>query len=489
MLQPTSTFVYRVGKAMMETIAALYRNGCRASAPARFGLVAALLIALPCCPTSPPPPRRDLSSPAADAASDGALDVAVPEDSLPNVEDSAPPFSAPDQQAPPQSDGEQASPVPPPMLAEWDHPDGKVLRGKAWRLHRQAHKALRANDFVEAERLWTEAVDADHSFEAAYGALCVVHMRSKNHEACVEASQRCVKSVFDSGRLGACYYNLGKCLEHLGDEDSALEAYRNSLEFRDNATVERAYLAIGKGLGREVPTSSKRAAAEALTKAAATVFLRRNCKSTVSFERPGIYVCGPMTVWGEAGGFTSADGRDVVLIVHDERLSRADRKGYGVLLSLREGGWHQRAKTRLLAPGEGGVDFHAAPPLDDGRRFALVQVTDCSDGCCHGSFGTLEFRPSGEGLRVLGKALVSVGSGRNEPDGSTKKALVTGTRRIDEDGDGVADLLLARYETRRGSYNPTIYYLRYQLQESSLQLRGDSPPRDALPRCRPRADG
>ncbi len=485
LLQNVGTFVYRVRPVMAWTLTVSGRSEIRWGESAPFVLVIFALFVLSGCPRPESGSQPETDAPtmtdSSDASPEGSESGAtVPSDG--GVSEATPDPSPP---TPPETPGgERSSPVPPVLLSAWGHADGKVLRGKAWRLHRQGHKALRASDFTEAERLWTEAIEADHSFEAAYGALAVVHMRAKNHEACVDVSQSCVTNVFAHERLGACYYNLGKCLEHLGDDESAFDAYRNSLQSRKNATVEKAYFSVGNRLGYKISNGFGRAEAVSLTKAAATVFLRRSCKATITSERPGVFTCGPMTVWGEAGSYTATGAQEVVLVVRDERIPPADRSGYGLLWGRDDVRWRQLAKTRLLAPGEGGVDLHRAFPIGDGRGISLVQVTDCIDGCCGGSFGTLELRPSGKAVRVLGNALFSVGSGRSNPEELTKKALVTGTRQIDEDGDGAADVLLVRFETRLGSYNPNIYYLRYRMEGSGLQLQGTPPPRDALPRCK-----
>lgn len=67
-------------------------------------------------------------------------------------------------------------------------------------------------------------------------------------------------------------------------------------------------------------------------------------------------------------------------------------------------------------------------------------------------------------------------------DAPTQHALITGARELDEDGDGIYELLL-RFEARLGKANPHVSYHRIRLDGDIAKLKGQLPDRALLPRC------
>lgn len=376
-----------------------------------------------------------------------------------------------------------SSTVVPLVLDSWEFRDGVVKRGDAWRKYRDGLGAFQREDFATAEQLLAEAIEIEGTYDLAQAALGVVFMRTKDHRRCVEVSERCVRSIFEPKTLGACSFNLGKCFEHLGDDSRAFEAYRVSLEFRANATVERAIAVTGRRLKRPKAAQVRREQRESLVKSASEDFLVQRCTTKVSGDdRPGVLACGALTVWGVAGSFTDARATEVILTVSDPRIAHAKGSGYGVLLSKASEGWRERAKTDLLAPGEGGVDFEGYLSSKEGRDQVVVQVSDCWEGCCRGWVQAVRVERTGETMQFTAEKLLPVGLDRAEPSLPTKRALVTGVRTIDENGDGHAELLL-RFEARLGKANPLVSYHRVRLEGDTAKLTGQLPPRAIFKRC------
>jgi len=374
--------------------------------------------------------------------------------------------------------------VPGLVLESWRMPDGRVRRGDAWRLYLKGLEATRRDELDRAGELLSKSIAVDPTYELAQAALGVVYMRAKRYDDCVAVSQRCVQTIFDSSTMGACYYNLGKCLEHLGEDESAYDAYLASLEVRANDTVERALKAESRKLRRTGKIVIDRVRREETEQSAALFFLRQTCKAKViRDEPPGTSRCGPLTVWGTSGSFSSPGADEVLLAVRDDRVVHAKGLGYGVLLRRSERQWKQLAQTRLLSPGEGGVDFEGSLEGRGGVSVPVVQVSDCWLGCCQGSVIAIKTKMTGDEIELTASKLLDVGSTTGSGEGESKQALVTGSRSIDEGGDGSPELLL-RYEQRVGKANPSVTYLRVRLDGAEPTLVGKVSNRSFLPRCR-----
>jgi hypothetical protein len=376
------------------------------------------------------------------------------------------------------------APIPPYVVRSWDLADGAARRGDAWRQYREGMAALGRSDLEGAERLLLQVLETDRSYEAAYGALAVVYMRAKSYPRCVEISRQCVNRVLDGDRLGACYYNLGTCLEHLGVDDLAFEAYRRSLESRANDVVEKRLGLAARRLGRARPDIA-RLDRDSVVKAASTSFLHGTCETGITTDdRPGVLSCGGIAAWGAVGTFSEPGVDEVLLAVADDRVPREKGGGYGVLMRKVSAEWQELARTSHLAPGQGGLDFEGTLRRPDGTDVVVVQVSDCWEGCCEGHIRAIGLARRGDSIGTTATDLLPVGSSREDPAAPSLRAFVTGARPIDEDRDGHSGLLL-RYETRLGKNNPSVRYVRVDLVGGAPRVLGKTPPRPSLPRCGP----
>ena len=441
----------------------------------RLAAVTAVMALAACPREAPRPVDRGEAAPTRSPAPSNEVLEAAPE---PVGSDAA----RPDAPAPDADAGApRVAAVPGQILERFELTDGPVDRSAASRLEREAYRALGANDLEAAERLWTEVLAADPTNERAWGELSLTHLRAERYDRCVEAAERCLARVFGRERLGACAYNLGQCHARLGHDEAAVEAYLRSLEWRRSAAVERMAATAAKRLGRG-PLSIEREAAEARVRAAARQLLARSCAAPASTREDGAETCGPITAWGIAGSFSAAGASEVLLAVHDDAVSHQEGSGYGVLMRSEARGWVEVGRTPLLAPGDGGVDFLELLPTAEGTVIPIVQVSDCSDGCCAGAVSAVRFARADSGTRIALESLFPVGSATAAAAAPGRRALVTGARRIASTSGPQSDLLL-RSETRVGRGRVVVRYLRVMWAEGRVQVTGAVPTAGDAPHC------
>jgi tetratricopeptide (TPR) repeat protein len=358
--------------------------------------------------------------------------------------------------------------------------DGPVKRGAAHRSYREALRLLGGDDVEGARAALERAVAAEPSYTLALGSLAVVHLRAGRHEACAVVSAQCVERAFEAEHLGACYFNLGACLEHLGDEAGAYEALRASLEARDNEAAAKTVARLARRLRRPAAPATDRAEREGLVRRAAASYFESTCgRAAFPADRPGVATCGEAAAWGDAGAFSGAGRQEVLLAVAD---GGAAPEGFGVLMREVDGRFRVVARTRLLAPGRGGVDFLGRLRLVDGRDVSIVQSSSCEGGCCTGWVRALRAESQADGAAISATRLVPVGTTRTDDGQTVIQALVTGVRLL-AGPDGPSPVL--RYETRFGRANPDVSYLRVVERDGAAAIVGRFPAASAVPACRP----
>ena len=127
-----------------------------------------------------------------------------------------------------------------PLIPHLHYYMGEVLR--------RTHRPQRA---LES---FGRTVAIDPQFVPAYLAMAQVHQAAGRYDSAVDAALQALAANFAHA---PAHYTLGVCLEHLGEQDRAREAYETALRFKSDLGPARERLEALQGPDAEPPTSSR----------------------------------------------------------------------------------------------------------------------------------------------------------------------------------------------------------------------------------------
>ncbi len=110
----------------------------------------------------------------------------------------------------------------------------------------EGNKSLVDGELVEGEKFYRKAIISDpNNFEAKYN-LGVSNYKSKNFQEAISFSQKALKNAKNEGEKHIAYHNLGNMYLMMGENEKAIEAYKDALRNNPTDDETRYNLAVAK---------------------------------------------------------------------------------------------------------------------------------------------------------------------------------------------------------------------------------------------------
>lgn len=108
----------------------------------------------------------------------------------------------------------------------------------------EGRSLTKAGDYAAGMAKYRQALEIDPADPSALAEMGWAAFKAGEFDVAQEHTVRALRFAKDDAQLGMMHYNLGRIAEARDDDERAIDAYRRSLELRDNETVKKRLAAL-----------------------------------------------------------------------------------------------------------------------------------------------------------------------------------------------------------------------------------------------------